>query len=364
MIVTEGLTKRLGEFELVEVSVCIDEGEYFVLLGPTGAGKTIFIECIAGIHAPERGRILIDNEDVTRLRPEERQIGYVPQDYALFPHLTARRNIAFGLEVRRLPSDEIARRTAELAALLGVQPLLDRQIRTLSGGERQRVALARALAIRPRVLLLDEPLSALDRQIRGEMQIELKRIQHTVGVTFVVVTHDQEEALTMADRIAVMERGKVVQIGAPETLYESPGTPFVARFLGDSNLFTGTLAAGGGAPSLVGGDARWLVDAEAVNRLGLVEGSEATAVVRPERMTIVAASGAAGVPAGANAVSGVVAETVYLGAARKIVVDLPDRKSVQVRLESRAQHSTFAPGDAVVIGWAPGDASLVEGRPE
>ena len=196
------------------------------------------------------------------------------------------------------------------------------------------------------------------------MQIELKRIQHTVGVTFIVVTHDQEEALTMADRIAVMEHGKVVQIGAPETLYESPGTPFVARFLGDSNLFTGTLEMGSGTPSLVGGDTRWLVDGEAVSRLGLAEGFEATAVVRPERMSIVVASAAAGLPAGVNAVSGVVAETVYLGAARKIVVDLPDRHSVQVRLESRSAHSTFAPGDAVVVGWAPDDASLVAGRPE
>jgi ABC-type Fe3+/spermidine/putrescine transport system ATPase subunit len=167
----------------------------------------------------------------------------------------------------------------------------------------------------------------------------------------------------MADRIAVMEDGKVVQIGAPETLYESPGTPFVARFLGDSNLFTGTVDAGAGVPSLVGGDARWLVDAEAVRRLGLVEGSEATAVVRPERMTIVAASAAGGLPAGVNAISGVVAETVYLGAARKIVVDLPDRHSVHVRLESRAPHSAFAPGDAVVVGWAPSDASLVPGLP-
>jgi len=237
MIVTEGLTKRLGEFELVEVSVCIDEGEYFVLLGPTGAGKTIFIECIAGIHAPERGRILIDNEDVTRLRPEERQIGYVPQDYALFPHLTARRNIAFGLEVRRLPSDEIARRTAELAALLGVQPLLDRQIRTLSGGERQRVALARALAIRPRVLLLDEPLSAVDEQTRETLCVELKRLHRELRTTTIHVSHNFEETLSVADRIGVVNRGRLQQIGTPGEIFRQPANEFVARFVRSENIF-------------------------------------------------------------------------------------------------------------------------------
>jgi ABC-type Fe3+/spermidine/putrescine transport system ATPase subunit len=227
----------------------------------------------------------------------------------------------------------------------------------LSGGQKQRVALARALVKRPRVLLLDEPLSALDRQIRGEMQIELKRIQHTVGVTFVVVTHDQEEAITMADRIAVLDRGKVVQLGAPEALYEAPATPFVARFLGESNLFHGTLELRGAEAVLVDGEARWLVDAAAAERVGIGPGAQATAVVRPERMTIAAA----GAPLdAANLASGVVAETVYLGAARKVVVDLPRGGSVQVRLESRAD-AVFAQGDPVVVGWAPGDAALVEG---
>jgi ABC-type Fe3+/spermidine/putrescine transport system ATPase subunit len=205
------------------------------------------------------------------------------------------------------------------------------------------------------VLLLDEPLSALDRQIRGEMQIELKRIQHTVGVTFLVVTHDQEEALTMADRIAVLDRGRVVQVGAPEALYESPASPFVARFLGDSNVFSGTLE---GEATLRDGESRWIVEPAAVAELGLQAGDTGSAVVRPERMAI---SRAGTPPAAPNLVSGVVAETIYLGAARKIVVDLPDGRTVQVRLESRSDEAELAPGDAVVVGWSPADAALVAG---
>ena len=228
----------------------------------------------------------------------------------------------------------------------------------LSGGQKQRVALARALVKRPRVLLLDEPLSALDRQIRGEMQIELKRIQHTVGVTFVVVTHDQEEALTMADRIAVLERGRVVQTGAPDELYERPASPFVAGFLGDSNIFGGSLEIGEGVAALRDGEARWIVEPKAVEHLGLRAGDAAAAVVRPERMTIGPKTAP---PIAENLVSGVVAETIYLGAARKIIVDLPGGRTVQVRLESRSEHAELAPGDAVIVGWTPADAALVAG---
>ena len=360
-----GVSKRFGSVTAVDdVSLSIAEGEFFGLLGPSGCGKTTLLRMLAGFESPDSGRLLLDGNDLVGTKPYRRPVNMMFQSYALFPHMNVERNVAYGLRMEGVPRREAVARAHEALALVQLEGLAERRPTELSGGQKQRVALARALVKRPRVLLLDEPLSALDRQIRGDMQIELKRIQHTVGVTFVVVTHDQEEALTMADRIAVMDHGKVVQIGTPETLYESPGTPFVARFLGDSNLFTGTLDTARGAPSLVDGDARWLVDAEAASRLGLTEGAEATAVVRPERMSIVAARSVGGLPAGVNAVSGVVAETVYLGAARKIVVDLPDRHSVQVRLESRAPRSAFAPGDAVVVGWEPGDASLVVGRPD
>ena len=360
-----GVTKRFGSVTAVDdVTLSIAEGEFFGLLGPSGCGKTTLLRMLAGFESPDSRQLLLDGNDLVGVKPYRRPVNMMFQSYALFPHMNVERNVAYGLRMEGVPRREALARAHEALALVQLEGLAERRPTQLSGGQKQRVALARALVKRPRVLLLDEPLSALDRQIRGEMQIELKRIQHTVGVTFIVVTHDQEEALTMADRIAVMEHGKVIQIGAPETLYESPGTPFVARFLGDSNLFTGTLDAVGGTPSLVEGEGRWLVDAGPVDRIGLVPGSEATIVVRPERMSIVAAGGAADLPDGANAVSGVVAETVYLGAARKIIVDLPDGRSVQVRLESRARDAAFATGDAVVVGWAPGDATLVAGRPE
>jgi len=360
-----GVTKRFGSVTAVDdVTLSIAEGEFFGLLGPSGCGKTTLLRMLAGFESPDSGQLLLDGNDLVGVKPYRRPVNMMFQSYALFPHMNVERNVAYGLRMEGVPRRQALTRAHEALALVQLEGLAERRPTQLSGGQKQRVALARALVKRPRVLLLDEPLSALDRQIRGEMQIELKRIQHTVGVTFVVVTHDQEEALTMADRIAVMEHGKVVQIGAPESLYEAPVTPFVARFLGDSNLFTGALDAVGGPPSLVDGEARWLIDGGAVDRLGLAPGSEATVVVRPERMSIVAAGGVAGLPACTNAVSGVVAETVYLGAARKIIVDLPDGRSVQVRLESRARDTAFAQGDSVVVGWAPGDATLVAGRPE
>ena len=358
-----GVTKRFGSVTAVDdVTLSIAEGEFFGLLGPSGCGKTTLLRMLAGFESPDGGQLLLDGNDLVGVKPYRRPVNMMFQSYALFPHMNVERNVAYGLRMEGVPRREALARAHEALALVQLEGLAERRPTQLSGGQKQRVALARALVKRPRVLLLDEPLSALDRQIRGEMQIELKRIQHTVGVTFVVVTHDQEEALTMADRIAVMEHGKVVQIGEPESLYESPGTPFVARFLGDSNLFTGTLDMGAGAPSLVDGEVRWVVDANAVGRLGLTSGSEATVVVRPERMSIVEAAGGAGPPASTNAVSGVVAETVYLGAARKIVVDLPGGRTVQVRLESRGEGPGFAPGDAVVVGWEAGAATLVAGR--
>lgn len=278
MIATDGLTKRLGEFELVDVTVSIEEGEYFVLLGPTGAGKTIFLECVAGIHDPERGRILIDHEDVTRLRPEERRIGYVPQDYALFPHLSARRNIGFGLEVRRVNPTEITARTLELAGLLGIEPLLDRPIRTLSGGERQRVALARALAIQPRVLLLDEPLSAVDEQTREMLCIELKRIHHELRTTTIHVSHNFEETLSVADRIGVINHGRIQQIGSAGDIFRRPANEFVARFVRSENIFPAVVRQGTQPVTLE-------LEGAVMRSAAMLEGS-VMASVRPEDVEV------------------------------------------------------------------------------
>jgi putrescine transport system ATP-binding protein len=354
----EGVTKRFGSVTAVDdVTLGIHEGEFFGLLGPSGCGKTTLLRILAGFESPDEGRVLLDGTDVVGVKPNRRPVNMMFQSYALFPHMTVERNVAYGLRMEGVRKREALARAHEALEMVQLEDLGKRRPTQLSGGQKQRVALARALVKRPRVLLLDEPLSALDRQIRGEMQIELKRIQHTVGVTFVVVTHDQEEAITMADRIAVLDRGKVVQLGAPEALYESPATPFVARFLGESNLFHGTLELRDASAALVDGDARWLVDAAIAARLGIGPGAEATAVVRPERMTIAVAEGGLDAP---NLASGIVAETVYLGAARKVVVDLANGSSVQVRLESRAD-AVFAPGDRVVVGWAPDDAALVAG---
>jgi ABC-type Fe3+/spermidine/putrescine transport system ATPase subunit len=311
MIRTVGLTKRLGEFQLLDASLSIEEGEYFVLLGPTGAGKTILVECIAGIYQPDRGSVLIGEENVTRLRPEERRLGYVPQDYSLFPHLTVEQNIGFGLSVRREAAGMIAARTRELSDLLGITPLLPRAIRTLSGGERQRAALARALAIRPRVLLLDEPLSAVDEQTRETLCVELRRIHEELRTTTIHVSHNFEETLAVADRIGVIRDGVIQQIGTPEEIFRRPANEFVARFVLAENILTGMAARAAEGTA---------VD---VGKGVLVHSSErlagrATAVVRPEDVEVLAGPPA---PDAVNCYGGTIAETLDRGATVKLWID-------------------------------------------
>ena len=366
LIRIDGVTKRFGAVTAVDdVTLTIRENEFFGLLGPSGCGKTTLLRMLAGFERPDAGRILLDGADLTRTKPYRRPLNMMFQSYALFPHMTVERNVAYGLRMERVPKREALARAHEALELVRLRGLESRRPAQLSGGQKQRVALARALVKRPRVLLLDEPLSALDRQIRAEMQIELKLLQHSVGITFVVVTHDQEEALTMADRIAVMEDGRIVQVDTPEGLYESPQSPFVARFLGDSNLFTGTIERAEAAVTLRDGDAAWAVPAAVVDGLGLTAGDEATIVVRPERMVLIpAAGGGAAVPSGANVLSGIVAETVYLGVARKVVVQLDRGGTLHVRLEGEARVAS-APetGSRVLVGWAPEAGVVVPGRP-
>ncbi len=248
----EGLHLTLGAFRVRGLNLEVQAGEYFILLGPTGSGKTVLLETLAGLHQPERGRIVLDGEDITSSPPEDRHLGFVYQDYALFPHWTVAENVAFGLALQQQPrwahwfpwmggryrraaaqSDEVR----EMLALLRIAHLADRTPKYLSGGERQRVALARALVIKPRVLLLDEPLSALDPQRRENLRRELRRLHETLGTTVLHVTHDFEEAVALGDRIAVLHQGKIEQIGAAETIFRKPATPFVAEFLGARNLF-------------------------------------------------------------------------------------------------------------------------------
>jgi putative spermidine/putrescine transport system ATP-binding protein len=240
----DGIVKRYGEVEAVAgISLDIGDGEFFSMLGPSGSGKTTTLRVIAGFETPTEGRVELHGQDVTRLAPFDRDVNTVFQDYALFPHMTVGDNVGYGLMIRKVARDERRRRVADALRMVRLEGYEDRKPGHLSGGQRQRVALARALVNRPRVLLLDEPLGALDLKLREEMQVELKRIQQEVGITFIYVTHDQEEALTMSDRLAVFNRGRVEQVGAPADVYERPATPFVAGFVGTSNLLTGDVAA-------------------------------------------------------------------------------------------------------------------------
>ena len=234
----------LDEFHLREINLDVAAGEYFVVLGPTGAGKTVLLETIAGLHQSGKGRIMLDGEDVTDVPPERRGIGFVYQDYMLFPHLNVAGNIAFGLKLRRVGREVVEERVVEISRLLGIDHLLHRRPGTLSGGEQQRVALARALVVEPRLLLLDEPLSALDPEMREGLQRELARVHRELGTTTIHVTHDFEEAVALGDRIGVVNEGRIVQVGSPEEIFRRPGSEFVARFVGVRNIFRGEIRPG------------------------------------------------------------------------------------------------------------------------
>ncbi|MFD0885432.1 ABC transporter ATP-binding protein, partial [Streptosporangium algeriense] len=246
MLQITDVSRRFGDVTaLTGVSLEIRQGEFFALLGPSGCGKTTLLRILAGFETPDAGAVTLDGADLLTQPAHRRPVNLMFQSYALFPHMTVAKNVAYGLERERLPRAEIRERVAEVLEKVGLTETAGRRPDRLSGGQRQRVALARAIVKRPRLLLLDEPLSALDKKVRAEMQLELKRLQHEVGITFVVVTHDQEEAMSLADRIAVLNAGRVEQVDAPVSLYERPATPFVAGFVGANNLFTGTACAGG-----------------------------------------------------------------------------------------------------------------------
>ncbi|MCU0869428.1 MAG: ABC transporter ATP-binding protein [Burkholderiales bacterium] len=291
----EGVTRRFGDVLAVDdVSFSIADGEFFSMLGPSGSGKTTCLRLVAGFEQPGSGHIRIHGVNVEGVPPYRRDVNTVFQDYALFPHMTVGGNIEYGLMIRKVPAAERRRRAEEMLALVKLDGLYARKPGQLSGGQRQRVALARALINQPRVLLLDEPLGALDLKLREAMQAELKAIQRQVGITFVYVTHDQGEALSMSDRLAVFNRGRIEQIGSPAEVYDHPATPFVAGFVGQTNLLEGYLA----------------------QRLG---GFPATYAVRPERIRIVAPD--ADVPSGFASIDGKVASVTYLGANSRVEVD-------------------------------------------
>lgn len=325
----QNLRKTFGRTEAVAgVDLEIADGEFFSMLGPSGSGKTTVLRMIAGFEAPTSGTIELAGSDVTGLAPFERDVHTVFQDYALFPHMTAEQNVAYGLKVRKVPKAERLRQAREALASVRLTDFGARRPSQLSGGQRQRVALARALVGRPKVLLLDEPLGALDLKLREQMQVELKAIQREVGITFVFVTHDQEEALTMSDRIAVFNQGRVEQIGTPAQIYERPATPFVAGFVGTSNLLTDEAAE-------------------------QVVGDRGTYSIRPEKIRVLKESAIADEPQHSRA-TGTVAEVVYLGDATRFLVDLDAGgrlTALQQNLETSSEDVAAFRGSRVTLQW-------------
>ncbi|MDQ2629843.1 MAG: ABC transporter ATP-binding protein [Actinomycetota bacterium] len=327
------MTKRFGELAAVDdLSLELARGEFFTLLGPSGCGKTTTLRMIAGFERPDEGEIRIEGEDVAQLPPHKRPTNTVFQSYALFPHLSVEANVAFGLKRKKVAKDEIAERVKAELERVGLASHAKRKPSQLSGGMQQRVALARALVNLPKVLLLDEPLGALDLKLRKGLQVELKRIQREVGITFVYVTHDQEEALTMSDRIAVMNRGRIEQVAPPEDVYERPATTFVAGFIGVSNLMPATVVSSGRVRLHSGPEI-------STETAGLTSGEECAAVVRPEKLQVTQAGEGQPASNGSPRVEGVVESSLYLGTATQIVVGLEEgvRMTVLVPNASEAE---------------------------
>ncbi|MFF9124055.1 ABC transporter ATP-binding protein [Streptomyces sp. NPDC014889] len=325
----EGLRRTFGETAAVAgVDLEIRDGEFFSMLGPSGSGKTTVLRLIAGFETPDAGRVELAGQEVTGLAPFERDVHTVFQDYALFPHMTVEQNVAYGLKIRKVPKAERLARARKALAEVRLEGYGGRRPAGLSGGQRQRVALARALVGRPRVLLLDEPLGALDLKLREQMQVELKALQREVGITFVFVTHDQEEALTMSDRIAVFHQGRIEQVGTPAEIYERPATGFVASFVGTSNLLEG----------------------ESARRILGVPGTHS---IRPEKIRVLKESADADEP-GQATVTGTVADVVYLGDSTRLLVDLDTGgrlTALQQNLETSAEDVAAYRGTRVRLAW-------------
>jgi spermidine/putrescine transport system ATP-binding protein len=362
-ILVERVTKRFGEVTAVDdVSITIPGGEFFSMLGPSGCGKTTTLRLIAGFEQPTNGRILLQGQDVTHVPPSKRNVNMVFQAYALFPHMTVTENIAFGPRIKKLSGEEIRSRVQEILRTVQLEGMSDRRPTQLSGGQQQRVALARALVNRPAALLLDEPLGALDLKLRKEMQLELKELQSRTGTTFVYVTHDQEEAMTMSDRIAVMNGGVVEQLATPRELYQRPASAFVAGFIGTSNLLS--VRADRREEGLVvmdlGSDERIL----APDPGGAEPSIQIT--VRPEWIKV----GADGAQGRASHVTATVADVVYLGSLTQLIVELRTGERLTVhRLNDEVGAVDPRPGDAVTLRWAAehsfviGSNGAAPGRP-
>ena len=350
-VTISGVTKRFGDFTALHaLDLEIREGEFLTLLGPSGCGKTTTLRLVAGFIQPTSGTIFLGDDDVTGVAPQHRRIGMVFQDYALFPHMTVRENIAFGLEERRYEKQRIPERVDELLELIRLPDMGERYPAEVSGGQRQRIAVARAVAYPPRVLLMDEPLGALDLKLREAMQIEIRRIQQELSITTVYVTHDQTEAMNMSDRIVVMNEGVIEQLGTAESIYRRPSSRFVADFVGQINLLPGTVVGEEGDRMVVevaGARIR------AAKHDGLRRDAEVSIGIRPELFKAVDAAA----PQGMNALDGRIAGRTFAGNLLRVYVDLDDGR--RVVLEARPQDPLGEDGSAIRLGWSPDDTIVL-----
>jgi spermidine/putrescine transport system ATP-binding protein len=349
----QNVTKRFGEVTAVDaVTLSVIHGEFLTLLGPSGCGKTTLLRMIAGFELPDTGRVILGGHDVTDLPPYRRDVTTVFQHYALFPHMNVFDNVAFGLERRRVTANDIKRRVSEALDMVRLGGLDQRQPSELSGGQQQRVALARALVLEPKVLLLDEPLAALDLKLRKQMQLELKSLQRRVGISFIYVTHDQEEALTMSDRIVVMNAGCIEQIGRAEEIYERPLTEFVAGFIGVSNILEGVVHSIGDASSIIRvGGARIAVQAN-----GIEPGQRVRLLIRPEKISI-------STEASPQALAGKIESAVYLGESTQWRIAIDGGQSITVLEQNRQPFKSVESrlGQTVFLNWEPDSAVMLKG---